>query len=125
MIRHLPAATETDRTPIDPDDADWSTRETGHYSRKTVTLPDDWGVEDDDATEYVVEVFYDRETGGCINVWEDTESTLEHIWKPVTHDGDDYRKIDEVHFWDWENAHFEYTNIDDAGDVVDLMSRNA
>lgn len=123
MVRHLPAATDTDREPIDEDDAEWSTRDTGHYSRKRVDLPAEW--EAVEATHYIVEVFYDHESGGQINIWQDEESTLAHIWKPTTHDGVDYKKVDEVHFWDWHNAHAEYTAIDDASDVVDLMSRNA
>lgn len=124
MVRHLPAATTTDRTPIHDDEADWSTRDTGHYSRKRIDLPADWGLEDDDATHYLVECFYDHESGGRINVWEDTESSLDHVWRPATHDGDDYRQVGEIHFWDWENAHDEYARLDDADDVTDLMWRN-
>ena len=123
MEAHLPNIATANREPVDEDDH--SSDSDVHYSRKTVKLPSDWGTEDDETTKYIVEIIYNETSGGRINIWTDEKSTLEHIWKPTTHNGEDYRKCDEVHFWDYPNAVDEYKNINTASDVVDLMGRNA
>lgn len=124
-VQHYPRADENTDEPMHEDSKEWLDHSDAHYTRTRIELPEEWKLKNESATHYIVELIYGTERGGKINIWEDSESSLEHIWKPTTHNDEKYRKVDEVNFWDWENAHAEYGCIEDAGDVVDLMSRNA
>lgn len=125
-LRHLPAVGSTDAQPVHSDASSWFGYDDAHYSRKTIEITGDLAnAYDSDDPVFVVEVLYGTNRGGQINVWVNEESSLEHIWKPATIDGESYRKADEVNFMSWEPARREYAELDDASDVNDLMVRNA
>ena len=73
---------------------------------------------------WIVELHYNPDTGGQINIWKPGKEKLEHIWPNQKHDGEWYHKADEVHFKYSENAKSEYDNLETVSNIKNLMWRN-
>jgi len=72
---------------------------------------------------WIVELQYAEDRGGMINIWNEGETTLTHVWQAS--DDNKWHKSDEVHFMYWENALMEYRDIVTFSDTLNLMIRNS
>jgi len=75
---------------------------------------------------FSIEMIGAKEGGAHINVWEPMPKNgknLAHINAPS--DDGLFRKVDEIHFWNYSNAKEEYSALKTARTVIDLMWRNA
>lgn len=71
---------------------------------------------------HIVELIGAKDRGGMINIWEEGETTLSHIWQAS--DNNKWHKIDEIHFMHWRNADMEYREIGTFSEMLNLMTRN-
>lgn len=70
-----------------------------------------------------IEVIFARDCGGHVNIWEEGESSLTHVWKPS--DDNKWHKFTQANFWDWENALAEYKAVTNMDSLLDLGRRNS
>ena len=87
----------------------WEGYEDGHMRAKTVGGKR-------------VELFYGTQRGGMICIWAKKEDDM-NIYQ-VSDDGE-YECIEEAHCMDWDNAVWEYKNLNTADDILDLRVRNS
>jgi len=81
-------------------------------------------------SSYTIELLYGTKRGGQIVLWKKADSDdvenatkLPHVFD-ITPDHKNFM-IDEINFWNWENAENEYKQIKTVKDIYRLASRNA